>query len=172
MSKMYALNQKAKKDLNNKSNQADQVAHYGPNIKSTNLNIYISKTRNIGAPVKINVRNKRLEKWECPTTGSASSQVLVRKFGVIEGRGGCYQHFFDYYEYFNSSSTSLTTKNTTIPTTILLLLPHPTQRGGWLSPKTAVRYRALLLHQKLPCTVALYSVAGAGRSAGGVTTGG
>ena len=85
MSIMYA-----KKDSNNKSKQAHQVAHYGPNIKSTNLNIYISKTRNIGAPVKINVRNKRLEKWECPTTGTASSQVLVRKFGVIEGRGACY----------------------------------------------------------------------------------
>ena len=34
-----------------------------------------------------------------------------------------------------------------------------------------MRYRALLLHQKLPCTVALYSVAGAGRSAGGVAAG-
>ena len=80
------------------------------------------------------------------------------------------------------------TKNTTIPiiliflllpcdyyyTTLLLLLPHPTYRGGWLSPKTAVRYRARLLHQKLSYTVALCSVAGAaaGRSAGGVTTGG
>lgn len=77
-----------------------------------------------------------------------------------------------------ATSTSLTTTNTStltgtsLTTTLLLLLPHPTSRGGWLSPKTAVRYRALLLHQKLPCTVALCSVAGAGRSAGGVTTGG
>ena len=34
------------------------------------------------------VRNRRIEKWECPTTSTDCSQLLVRKFGVIEERGG------------------------------------------------------------------------------------